>query len=42
MKAFVFRIPNDNYLNLYAETFQTDDEIWEYIVGATDYEHVKI
>lgn len=40
MKAVVFRIPNDNFKNLYAETFQTENEMREYVIGLTDCELV--
>ena len=35
-KAVVFEIPNDNFKCLYAETFQTEDELYDYVIGLTD------
>lgn len=42
MKAVIFRIPNDNFKDLYGETFQTDDELYEWIINATDIEVVSV
>ena len=42
MKAVIFRIPNDNFKDLYGETFQTEDELYEWIINATDIEVVSV
>lgn len=42
MKAVIFRIPNDNFRDLYGETFQTEDELYEWIINASDAEIVDI
>ena len=38
MFAVLFKIPNDNFKDLYAKTFQTDDEMYEWIINACDIE----
>lgn len=40
--AVIFRIPNDNFKDLYAETFQTADELYEWIINASDIEIVSV
>lgn len=42
MQAVIFRIPNDNFKDLYAETFQTEDELYEWIIKASDIEIVSV
>ena len=42
MKAVIFRITNDNFKDLYGETFQTEDELHEWIINATDIEIVSV
>lgn len=37
MKAVIFRIPNDNF-----KDFQTEDELYEWIINATDIEVVSV
>ena len=41
MKAVIFRIPNDNFKDLYGKTFQAEGELIEWIINATDIEIVR-
>lgn len=38
MYAVIFRIPNDNFKDLYAKTFELEDEMYEYIINGSDLE----
>lgn len=38
MNAVILRIPNDNFKNLYAKTFELEDEMYEWIINASDLE----
>nr|DAF85378.1 MAG TPA: hypothetical protein [Podoviridae sp. ct1ev3] len=38
MYAVIFRIPNDNFKDLYAKTFDTEDEMYEWLINTTDIE----
>ena len=38
MFAVLFKIPNDNFMDLYAKTFHSDDEMHDWIINACDIE----
>lgn len=38
MYVVVFRISNDNYKDLYAKTFEVEDEMYEWIINTPDIE----
>ena len=41
MDAVIFRIPNDNFKDLYAKTFEGEGEMVEWLINATDIELVN-
>lgn len=38
MYAVLFRVPNDNFKDLHAKTFKVEDEMYNWIINANDFE----